>query len=255
MKPLLIANWKANPATLKEAVSLAAEVERKIVRIRKVEIVLAPSFPFLSAVSKVLKKSKLGAQDVFWAKVGPYTGEVSQDQLKGLGVRYVILGHSERKLYLGETDEMINKKLLASFESGLRPVLCIGERKRENNDIPAVVGEQLKNALKGVKRENIGSLTVAYEPVWAISTTPGSKPDTPDNAWKASVYIKKIVAKLYGKIAAESVRIIYGGSVNSKNIASFLAEGRMEGALVGNASLDPEEFSKIVAIAANVKSL
>lgn len=250
-KPLIIANWKMNPATFAEAVLLARKIERGLAGIRGVEVVIAPPFPFLMEVGRVLKKSKLGSQDIFWADIGPYTGEVSWRQLKEVGAEYAIIGHSERKLHIGENDEMINKKVRAALEHGVSPVLCIGERERAGNDIPGTVGEQLKNALRGVKKSFLKGLIVAYEPVWAISTMPGARPDTPDNAFRALVYIRKTITRLYGRTAGETVRIIYGGSVKAGNIASFLREGKMEGALVGGASLDPKEFVKIVRIAAS----
>lgn len=248
-RPIIIANWKVNPATSVEAVLLAQKIERGLIGIKKIEVVVAPSYPFLIPAAQVLKKAELGAQNVFWEDGGPYTGEVSPEMLKSSGVSYVIIGHSERKIYLGETDEMINKKLNAVLGAGLMPVLCVGEKERNGDGIPAVVGEQLKKALGGVGKNLIKKLIVAYEPVWAVSTTAGAKADTPDDAFRALVFIRKILAGLYGRNAAEDVKIIYGGSVSSANIAGFLKEGKMEGSLVGGASLDAQEFIKIVKVA------
>ena len=244
-KPLIIANWKMNPLTLKEAISLASAIEECATQVKNVEIVLAPPFPFLGAIKNVIKKSKLGAQDSFWADFGPYTGEVSWKQLAHIGVEYAIIGHSERRLHLNESDELIDKKTDALLRNGMKTVLCIGEREREGGDIPIAVGMQLKSALRGVKKNMIKNLIVAYEPIWAISTNPGARPDTPDNAFRATLYIRKILIELYGR-AAGDVRIIYGGSVKSTNVASFLREGKMEGVLVGGASLDPREFTEII---------
>ncbi len=251
-KPLIIANWKSNPDTLSRAAVLARKIERGLARslFRHIDIVIAPPFPFLSRVGQVLKSISLGAQNVFWENTGPYTGEVSWHQLKHLGVRYVIVGHSERKIYLGETDEMINKKIRALLSNKLKAVLCVGEGERPGAEIPEIVGDQLKQALAGVKKSEIGNLIVCYEPVWAISTRPGARADTPDNAWRALVFIRRILTDLYGRDSADSIRIIYGGSVNSKNIESFLREGKMEGALVGGASLNFKEFAEIVKNAA-----
>lgn len=251
-KPLIIANWKANPDSPGRALLLAQKIERGISSIRNSEVVIAPPFPFIPLVGGVLKRVKLGAQDAFWAD-GPYTGEVSGRQLKNIGVQYVIIGHSERRIHLGETDELINKKVRALLEHGMSPVLCIGERERSEVAIPAIVGEQLKKALEEVRKSHLKNLVVAYEPIWAISTMPGARPDTPDNAFRAMVYIRKIIAGLYGSKAAGVVRIIYGGSVNDKNIVSFLRDGKMEGALVGGASLRPDEFISIMKKAAKVK--
>lgn len=247
---LIVANWKSNPATLAEAVLLAKKVEQGLSKLKKSEVVIAPPYSFLASLAEVLSKVKLGAQNAFWQDVGPYTGEISWHQLKNLGVKYVIIGHSERKIYLAETDEMINKKLKAVLKAGFESILCVGERARStDNQIPVVVEEQLKKALAGVRKNLVQKLSVAYEPIWAISTMPGSRPDTPDNAFRASVFIRKVLAGLYGRKAAEEIKVIYGGSVNSKNIFAFLQEGKMEGALVGGASLDPEEFITIVKIA------
>lgn len=245
-KPLIVANWKMNPASLKEAILLASAAEECAAKVKNVEIVLAPPFPFLGAIKSVIKKSKLGAQDSFWADSGPYTGEVSWKQLAGIGAEYIIIGHSERRIHLGESDELIAKKTDALLKNGMNVILCIGEREREGGDIPIAVGIQLKSALIGVKKNMIKNLIIAYEPVWAISTNAGARPDSPDNAFRATLYIRKILVELYGRTAASAVRIIYGGSVKSANIASFLREGKMEGALVGGASLDPREFAEIV---------
>lgn len=253
VKPLIIANWKMNPDSPGRAVLLARKIERGMVGVRNVDVVVAPPFPFLYGVGRVLKRSKLGAQNVFWGDVGPYTGEVSWHQLKHLGVQYVIVGHSERRIYLGETDDMVNKKIKSVLDHGLGAVLCIGERERVGNEIPSVVGEELRSALKGVRGSRLKNLTIAYEPLWAISTTPGARADTPDSAFRAKVYIKRTLVRLYGSRVAAGVCIIYGGSVGEKNISGFLREGRMEGALVGGASLRPDEFISIVKQAAKIK--
>ena len=242
MKKLIIANWKSNPATLREAVALAQKTELAASGHRGVEIVVAPPFPFLGGVAAVLKAAKLGSQNASWGDTGPYTGEVSWRQLKSLKVKYVIVGHSERRLFFGETDEMINKKVHALLECGLAPVLCVGEREQSGDE----AAQQLKNALAGVKKSLVKNLIVAYEPVWAISTMPHSRPDTPQNAFRAHVYIRKVLAALFGREQGEKVRIIYGGSVNAKNITPFLIAGHMQGALVGGASLDIAEFSEII---------
>lgn len=245
-KSIIIANWKSNPASEKEAVALAKKIEDGILDFRNTEVVIAAPFLFISSLRQSLKKIKLGAQNTFWEDVGPYTGEVSWRQLKNIGVRYIIIGHSERKIYMNENDEMINKKVKAVTENGMIPILCIGERERTGNDIPAVVGDQLKNALAGIKKNFIKNIIIAYEPIWAISTQEGSRPDTADSAFRALVYIKKIISDLYGRSIGDGTRIIYGGSVNSKNINSFLKEGKMMGALVGGASLDAGEFTQLV---------
>lgn len=246
-KKVIIANWKANPDSLKEAVLMAKKIESGL-GLLNTEVVIAPPFPFINGVDKVLKKAKLGSQNVFWAKSGPYTGEVSINQLKNLGVKYVIVGHSERRMNLGETDEMVNKKIVSLLENGLKPILCVGEAERK--DSASIIKLEIQKALRGVKKNFLKNLIIAYEPIWAISTNPGAAADTPDNAFRIKIYIKKIIADLYGRDMAESVKIIYGGSVNSLNISGFIQEGRMDGALVGGASLKLEEFIEIVKKAA-----
>lgn len=252
-KYLIIANWKSNPDSPGRAVLLARKIERGILKYRNIEIVIAPPYPFLAPIAGVLRKAKLGSQNMFWEDIGPFTGEVSWHQLQHLRVLYVIIGHSERKLYLCETDEMINKKIRAALSHGLQPILCVGEEERSGREIPPVVAEQLKNALKGVKKSRLKDLTVAYEPIWAISTRPGARADTPDSAFRAMLFVRKTLSNLYGQKAARDVRVIYGGSVNSQNIGAFLTEGRMQGALVGGASLDPTEFAKIVGICSKAR--
>lgn len=247
--PLIIANWKMNPATRREAVSLASRVRTGIQKIRSAAVVIAPPALFLEALHSADKKLKLCAQDIFWEAAGPYTGAVSWRHLNDFGVRYVIIGHSERRIYFGETDEMVHKKLSAVLLHGFTAVLCVGERERQENEIAPIVGEQLLRAVRDIPPRFLKKLVVAYEPVWAISTNPGAKPDTSENAFRARVFIKKVLTKMFGNTAAGNVRIIYGGSVKSGNIASFIRDGKMEGALVGRASLDAEEFIRIVAIA------
>lgn len=250
-KLIIIANWKANPQTLKEALFLAKKVESGIAGFRDIEVAIAPPFVFVGPVGSALKRAKLGAQNCFFDK-GPYTGEISPEQLKSFGVKYVIVGHSERRIYLGETDEAINKKVKALLEHNIVPILCIGERERTAGEIPEIIAEELRNALKGVKASLAKNLIIAYEPVWAISTMPGARADTPDNAFRVMLYMRRVLTELFGSKTANAVRIIYGGSVKSSNAVSFLQEGGMAGALVGGASLNAEEFIKVVSLSRKV---
>lgn len=243
---IIIANWKANPKTVKEATALARNIERSMRAGKNTEVVVAPPYPFLSAIGMVLKKTKLGAQNSFWEDTGPYTGEVSWRHLKNLGVRYVIIGHSERKKYSGETDIMINKKVRVLLENGITPILCIGENKKRKTGISSEIARNLRTALLGVPAKHLSRLIIAYEPVWAISTNPGSRPDTPDNASRVSRFMRSVLSRMYGRAAIRNLRIIYGGSVHSRNIRSYLDEGMMQGALVGKASLNAQEFLEIV---------
>ncbi|MBI3420608.1 MAG: triose-phosphate isomerase [Candidatus Sungbacteria bacterium] len=250
-RPLIIANWKMNPDAPGRAAALARNIAAKVAPNRnKVELAMAPPFPFLMAVRDAAPTLRLAAQDVFWEDIGPFTGEVSWHQLRHLKVRYVIIGHSERRIHLGESDEMVNKKLRAAVAGGLTAVLCVGERECQGGDISEVVGEQLERALKGVKKNEMTRVVIAYEPVWAISTMPNSRPDTPENTFRANVYIRKIVSRLFSRSVGESMRVIYGGSVSAKNIRSFLTDGHMQGALIGGASLNVEEFARIIEASA-----
>lgn len=252
-KPLLVANWKMNPATMREAVLLAKKIEAGIEKRAHVSCVVAPPSPFLQEIKLILGKAKLGAQDAFWEGVGPYTGAVSWRQLKTLGVRYAIVGHSERKTHFSETDEIINKKVRSLLGNGMHAILCVGEKERAGNEIPDTVRKQLEIALADVKKDVLRGLIIAYEPVWAISTMPDARPDTPENAFQAKIFIRTVLAKLYGKECAERIPILYGGSVHAGNIISFLRQGKMEGALVGGASLKAAEFIKIIHLAASLR--
>src|SRR3989344_5942816 len=241
-KKLIVANWKSNPNDLASAVKLAKAIDHK-------NVVIAVPFPFLPAVYKQLKKSALGAQDLFWAD-GPYTGEVSAQDLKILKVKYVIVGHSERRKNLKETDEMINLKLKAALRGGLRAVLCVGEpatvRKKGIKEAKKFVKQQLVNDLKSTNKLlklKANKLIIAYEPVWAISTGKGSEPDTPEEAVGMIKFIKEI---LYSKFHILNPKVLYGGSVNAKNAKGFLREKEVDGALVGGASLLPLEFHKVI---------
>jgi len=237
---LIIANWKLNPQTAKEAVDLAKKIDSE-------NSVICPPFPFLGAVLKIIKKSKLGAQNVFWEDKGAYTGEVSAAMLKSFGVEYVITGHSERRRHLGETDEMISKKIKAALENDLIPILCIGEtlEQRKAGKVEEVIENQIKKDLERILnlKSKILNLVMAYEPVWAIGT---GIPCEPEEAARIHRFIRETLnAKLY----TLNPKIIYGGSVDSKNIEGFLKYNEIEGALVGGASINAEEFQKILKIA------
>lgn len=232
MQKLIVANWKMNPKTKSEAVWLARASDFK-------NVVIAPPFPFLEDVKKVLKRATLGAQDVFFKSVtkGPFTGEVSATMLKRLGVRYVIVGHSERRR-MGETDAIVNKKVKAVLNAGLKVVLCIGEnisvRRRGIKVAEKFVKRQLISALKGIRsRKNI---LVAYEPIWAIGTGKNDKPED------TAVIVRSIKHTV-------RTRVLYGGSVKPANITSFLARGAVDGALIGGASLRVDSFIQIVRAA------
>ncbi|MBI2055783.1 MAG: triose-phosphate isomerase [Candidatus Sungbacteria bacterium] len=253
-KYLIVANWKMNPLRQSDAYVLASRVEDGYLKFGKnVDVVICPPFPYIAVVSTAVKKIKYGAQNTFWAEKGAYTGEVSPAQLRDIGATHVILGHSERRIHLGETDEMVNKKVRAALDHGLSTILCIGESEREDGEIPAIVGEELVSALAGVKKQLLKNLIVCYEPVWAISTGKNARPDTPDSAFRAVLFIRKIITGLYDRKTADLLRIIYGGSVRKDNLYGFLTEGKMQGALVGGAGLDADEFTGIIEIASRAR--
>ncbi len=249
MKKIIVANWKMNPSTATEARRLFETVKKKARNLKKAEVVIAPPFvylPFFTSSSTL----KLGAQDVFFkdslAGGGAYTGEVSPSMLKDLGVSYVLVGHSERRENLGETDELIHKKLQAAVARGLKAILCVGEKERTKDAFPPVVRDELKKALKGIPRRLYARTIIAYEPIWAISTHSGGRSDTPQDFFEMSIFIRRTILDIWGKSAALRIPILYGGSVNSRNARSFLEVKGIGGLLVGRASLKPEEFLKIL---------
>ena len=254
MKKIIIANWKMHPDAPEEAVRLASGIEKELPFPLGADVVIAPPHPFLIAVAGVLKKSMLGAQDMAEEADTALTGGVSWRELAALNVHGVIIGHSERRMRLGETEEIVNQKIRTALAHSIVPVLCVGERESLTADIPSVVSEQVRSALAGVKKEWLKNLVVAYEPVWAISTSVGSAgADTPERMFRARLTIEKAVADMYDQATAKKVRIIYGGSVSAENISAIIGDGHMEGALVGKASLDAEEFGEIIRRATEAK--
>lgn len=242
-KNIVIANWKMNPLTAKDAKALFYAVSDGARKFKNIETIICPPFPFVSLFSGT-RSVKLGAQDLFWEIQGAYTGEISGKMLKDLGCRYVIIGHSERRQYAGESDELINAKLKTALKCKLTPILCTGERAGE--EINEVLTRQLNECLKEITKSQLSEIIIVYEPVWAISTSADGKACLPDNALSAKLLIKKILAGLYGRFLAEKAAIIYGGSVDLSNAASYIKESQMQGLLVGGASLEAEEFVKIV---------
>lgn len=242
VKSILIGNWKMN-LTAKEAVKLATEID-KLTKDCDAEIVLIPSATALNAVSDALAESHIsvGAQNMHYEKEGKFTGEISGKMIKEFA-KYVIIGHSERRLGFQEDNEFINKKIKAALEVGLCPILCIGEQRddRENKNTKKVLEHELSVGLKGVTKDKVTKIIIAYEPVWAIGTTIATVAEIDE----ASGYIRFIIEKLYDAESAKKIKVIYGGSVNHENIGSFIHKDLVEGALVGGASLDAKEFSAI----------
>jgi triosephosphate isomerase len=240
-KKILVANWKMNPQTAREA-RVLFDAMINIGRLKNIETVICPPYPFLPIFGSP-KSIKLGGQDIFWESQGAFTGEVSANMLKDLGCDYVILGHSERRQFLGETDETVNLKLKMALKENLTPIFCIGER--EGEEMGDIVEGQLKLGLADIGKNQIEKIVIAYEPVWAISTGVAARPCLPDDALSATVFIRKILTGIFGKYLGGKIRIIYGGSVDSGNAVSYLKQTQMVGVLVGGASLDAQEFSKI----------
>ena len=243
--PLIVANWKMNKS-LKDAEQYGQELLPLLADHSGVEVVVCPPFTSLTAMSRIFAGSKieLGAQNLFWEMKGAYTGEISPAMLIDAGCTYVILGHSERRQIMGENDTIINRKVRAALDAELIPILCVGEtlQERENNRAREVVKEQLTRDLKNITFAPQG-LVIAYEPVWAIGTGVNA---SSDDAQEMIGFIRSYLAKIYDRELADSVRILYGGSVNEENIAEFMGEVDVDGALVGGASLQANSFARIV---------
>lgn len=248
--PIIAGNWKMN-TTVVEAAELVKAMKDKLNQIAGVEKVLCPPFVSLTAVKELIRGTsiKLGAQNMYFEKSGAYTGEVSPPMLSGL-CEYVILGHSERRGYFGESDQTVNKKVKAALAAGLIPIVCVGESLKENEagETISVVTRQVKGAFEGV--DSPKGTVIAYEPIWAIGT---GKAATGAQANATIKVIRDMVAKLYGDQVARAIRIQYGGSANSTNIAEFISQPDIDGALVGGASLKAADFLGIVEQTAKIK--
>ncbi|MDP3901139.1 MAG: triose-phosphate isomerase [bacterium] len=238
-KKYYIANWKMNPDTLREARALALSVARGVKGVKGAEVVICPSFVFLGEIGAA-PFIKIGAQDCFWEKKGAYTGEVSPIQLRALGCSYVILGHSERRQYLGETAEQVKAKIRMALVAGLRPVVCVGEEKKGSH---VQLGTRLKQLIKGLDRKDAQRLLVVYEPVWAISTTKGGREAEASDLAGPVREIRRVLRALFG---SRPVPVLYGGSVEPDNVADFMGIQGIDGVLVGGASLKASEFSALV---------
>ena len=252
--PILAGNWKMNK-TVDEAIDLVRELRRLVLDVEGAEIVVCPAFVALASVADALKgtKLKVGAQNMHWEVKGAFTGEVSPLMLMGL-CDYVIIGHSERRQYFGETDESVNRKAKAALAHGLTPIMAVGENLQQNEagQTAEVVSSQVRRGLEGVTAEQAHSIVIAYEPVWAIGT---GKAATGAGANAViAISIRGVLAELYGEDAAQSIRVQYGGSVTPANIAEFMVMPDLDGALVGGASLKASDFSDIVKMTAKVKS-
>ena len=247
--PIIAGNWKMNETTV-EAVTLAQQISFESDKgWEAVEVVICPPFTDLKSVLNVLvfdhSSIKLGAQDVFWEPDGAYTGAISVSMLKELECAYCIVGHSERRAYFGETDEMVNKKIKALLAQGIAPIMCCGESLdvRDAGDTLAFIGEQVRLGWVGVGEEDIARSVIAYEPVWAIGT---GLTATDEQANETIGVIRKAIADVYGDDVAQKVRIQYGGSMKGSNVKGLMAQPEIDGGLIGGASLKAEDFAQVV---------
>lgn len=244
-KPIIAGNWKMFK-TVQEAVAFVSEVKGKA-EVDGVESVICAPFTNLPALVEAVKGTslKIGAQNLHFEDNGAYTGEISGVMLKDLGVDYVIIGHSERRAYFAETDETVNKKVHAAFKHGLTPIVCVGEKleEREADQTKAVCKVQTEAAFAGLSAEQAAQVVVAYEPIWAIGT---GKSSTAADAEDVIGYIRELISGLYGQETAAAVRIQYGGSVKPNNIAEYMQQPNIDGALVGGASLEPASYIALV---------
>lgn len=247
MRQAIIAgNWKMHKTTL-ETAEFIKQFKPPVKGVTHCEIVLCPPFTSLELLAAELNGTNiaLGAQNMHWEEKGAYTGEVSAAMLKAAGCKYVILGHSERREYFKESDEMINRKVKSALKAGLVPILCVGERldQREAGTTRQVIETQVTGCLAGINSGDVSRMVIAYEPVWAIGT---GKTASSKDAEEVTSYIRQVVKELVGLDAAEAIRIQYGGSVKPENAAELMAMANIDGALVGGASLDPTSFARIV---------
>jgi len=245
MKKIIIANWKMNPQSLQEAKRIAREIKTKAI--------ICPPFVYLAELSAKFKKMSFGVQDLFWEEKGAYTGEISAAMAKNIGARYAIIGHSERR-EIGETDEIINKKIKTALKSGLKVIFCIGEKERDSEgEYLNFIKEQIKEGLKGISRKLLTNLLIAYEPVWAIRSRKSSRADNPESVFRTAIFIRRTLLPIAGDRLARRIPILYGGSVDLKNAEQFLQEGGVQGLLVGSQSLIPKNFNEILRIADRIK--
>lgn len=244
--PIIAGNWKMHN-TMAAAAALVSELSALVKDASGVDIVVCPTFTALAAAAESAKGTNIhiGAQNMHWEAKGAFTGEISAEMLKEIGVEYVVVGHSERREYFGETDETVNKRVKAVLAAGMVPIMCCGEslETRDAGTTNAFVGAQIKAGLAGLTAEQVAGMVVAYEPIWAIGT---GKTATSDQANEVCKFIRETIADLFGKDAAEKTRIQYGGSVKPSTIAELMGKSDVDGALVGGASLKADDFSKIV---------
>jgi len=250
-KPIIAGNWKMHK-TLEEAKNFAEEVNGLVPNKDVVDSVICAPALFLERLVEITKEYsvEIGAQNMHFEESGAFTGEISPKALQDLGVKYVIIGHSERRELFNETDESVNKKTHAAFKYQLTPIVCVGEtlEQRENNDTKTVVGDQVKKALQGLTEEQVKNTVIAYEPIWAIGT---GKSSSAEDANEVCSFIRQVVREQFTPAAADAIRIQYGGSVKPTNIHEYMSQRDIDGALVGGASLEPKSFLQLLEAASH----
>lgn len=246
---IIAGNWKMHKSN-SEARQLANQIKIRSTEIKKTGIILCPPFTALTVVQEQVKDSNIavGAQNVYWEKSGAFTGEISAEMIKSCGASHVIIGHSERRQYFGETDETVNKRIKAALDEGLKPIVCVGEtlQERESGKMEKVIETQISNGLVDLSKEQMSDCIIAYEPVWAIGT---GKTATPEQAQEVHAQIRSLIEKQFGSEVAESTIIQYGGSVKPDNADALLSQPDIDGALVGGACLKAETFLPIIQAA------
>ncbi|MDI6785662.1 MAG: triose-phosphate isomerase [bacterium] len=245
-KPIIAGNWKMYN-TISQSCDLASQLVESLSLVKDVEVIICPPFTSLSEVTKIIKNTniRLGAQNIYFEKEGAYTGEISPLMVKDVGCDYAIVGHSERRKYINEDNPLVNLKVRTTLEAGLYPIMCVGEslEEREKGVHEEIVYIHVTGGLLGLSEEEVKKVIIAYEPVWAIGT---GKTATPLDAQSMHKFIRNTLSKMYNEDIANSVRILYGGSVKPENIKSLMAESEIDGALVGGASLTASSFERIV---------
>jgi len=246
-KKIVAANWKMN-LTHSEARAYLQAFLGEIGDVNNVEVIIIPPFTAIPALAEAFEKIQafhLGAQNMHWEKDGAFTGEISAPMLRALYVKYVVIGHSERRTLFGESDEIVNRKVKATLDAGLRPIFCVGEtlQEQENNRFEQVLERQIRRGLDGVSSKDFTEVVIAYEPVWAIGT---SRTATPEQAQQAHAFIRFVVSSLVNVNVANEIQIQYGGSVKPENAEVLMRQTDIDGALVGGASLDPRSFAQII---------
>jgi len=246
-KKILAANWKMN-LTHVEAESYVEAFLHEVGEVNDVDIVIIPSFTSIPTLAQASGKApfiRVGAQNLHWERSGAFTGEISATMLRALFVKYVIIGHSERRALFGETDEMVQKKVHTALEARLRPIMCVGESlaERESDSVQKVLGRQVEEGLKDVSADHLSEIVLAYEPVWAIGT---GRTASPAQAEEVHAFLRSLLAELFDQSAADKTRILYGGSVKPENTEDLMREPNIDGALIGGASLDPHSFARII---------